>query len=118
MAHAPVMLAHGDKEPVELRGCGLGKGTHILDKLAGFGAGLVAEALVGDDLEFFGINIKYHADRRVLRGGVAVIVALAVIALRLNIGMRMNVAAEMDADPRRALYVKAVAQIANRGVPR
>lgn len=116
MAHAPMMLAHGNKEAVELRGCGLGKGAHITDELAGFRAGLVAESLIGDGHEFFGVDVIYHADRRVLRSLIPIIVVLTVIALGGDIGLRMNVSCKVNADPRRTLYVEAVAQVADRRV--
>lgn len=93
MAHAPMMLAHGNKEAVELRGCGLGKGAHITDELAGFRAGLLAESLVCDGHEFFGVDVVYHADRRVLRSLIPIIVVLAVVALGFDVRVSMNVAA-------------------------
>ena len=95
MADAPVIVAHGNKKNVKLWSCSLGKNTHILDKLTGFWASLVTESLVGDYLKFLGVDVKYHANRRVLWGRIPVVVALAVVALGLNVGLRMNMAAEI-----------------------
>ena len=109
MAHAPVILAQGNEQATEFGGCGLGESAHVRDELAGFRAGLVAEALVGDGHEFFGVHVVYHADRGVLWGSITVIVTLAVVALRFYIWLRVNVAAQMNTNPRGTLYVEAVA---------
>ena len=118
VAHTPVILAHRDEQAVEFGGCSLGKSTHVLNELAGFGAGLLAKSLVGDGHEFFSVDVVYHADRRVLRSLVPVIVVLAIIALALDVRVSMNVAAKVNAYPRGTLYVEAVAQIADGGVAR
>ena len=93
MAHAPVIVAHGDKEAVEFGRKLFGEGAHILNKLLGFRAGLIAKPLVCNGHELFGVDIVYQANGRVLRGLAAVVIALAVVALRQYIWMRMNVAA-------------------------
>ena len=62
MAHTSLILAHGDEQAVQLWGCGLGKRAHILNKLAGFGAGLLAKSLVGYDHQLFSVDIVNHAD--------------------------------------------------------
>lgn len=116
MAHAPVIVAHGDKEAVEFGRKLFGEGTHILNKLLGFGAGLIAKPLVCNGHEFFSVDVVYHADRRVLWSLIPIIVVLTVIALGGDIGLRMNVSCKVNTDPRRTLYVKAIAQVADRRV--
>lgn len=116
VAHTPVILAHGNKQAAEFGSCGLSKGAHVLNELAGFGASLLAKALVGDSHEFFSVDVVYHADRRVLRSLIPIIVVLTVIALGGDIGLRMNVSCKVNTDPRRTLYVKAIAQVADRRV--
>lgn len=118
MARTPVIFAHGNEQATEFRGYGFGKGTHVLNELAGFGAGLLAKSLVGDGHEFFSVDVVYHVDRRVLRSLIPVIVVLAIIALALDVRMSVNMAAKMNTHPRWALYVEAVAQIADGGVAR
>ena len=93
VAHTPVILTHGDEQAVEFGSYGFGKGTHVLNELAGFGAGLLAKSLVGDGHEFFSVDVVYHADRRVLRSLIPVIVVLAIIALALDVRMSVNMAA-------------------------
>ena len=68
--------------------------AHGLDDLPGLLACLEAEALVGDDLEFFGVHVVDHAHRRALWGIVAVVFVLAVIALALDIRLSVDVAAK------------------------
>lgn len=99
MAHASVILAHGDEQAMEFRGCGLGKSAHILNELAGFRAGLLAKSLVGDGHELFGVDVVDHADWGVLRSFAAVIVGLPVVALGGDIGLCMDMPCKMDAHP-------------------
>src|SRR5699024_10932707 len=80
-------------------------------------AGLEAKALVGNHLEFFGMHVVDHAHRRALRGIVAVIFVLSVIALALDVWLSVDMSAEVDAHPVRALYVEAVPQASNRAMP-
>ena len=68
--------------------------AHGLDDLPGLLAGLETEALVGYHLEFFGIHVVDHAHRRALRGIVAVVFVLAVIALALDVWLSVYVAAK------------------------
>lgn len=118
MARTPVIFAHGNEQATEFGGCGFGKGTHVLNELAGFGAGLLAKSLVGDGHEFFSVDVVNHADGGVLRGFAAVIIGLPVVALGFDIRMSVDMAAKMNTHPRWALYVEAVAQIADGGVAR
>ena len=68
--------------------------AHGLDDLPGLRAGLEAQALVSDDLEFFGVHVVDHADRRTLWGIVAVVVILAVIALALDVWLGVDMSAK------------------------
>ena len=67
--------------------------AHGLDDLPGLLAGLETKALVGYHLEFFGVHVVDHADRRALRGIVAVVFVLPVIALALDVWLSVNMAA-------------------------
>ena len=118
MAHAAAVFAERDQQAVEFR-CGLLRQfAHGLDDLPGLLAGIEAEALVGYHHQFFGIHVVDHAHRRALWGIVAVVFILAVIALALDVWLSVDMAAEMDGDPVRALYVEAVPEIPDRAVPR
>ena len=93
MAHAAAVFAERDQQAVEFR-CGLlCQLAHGLDDLPGLLAGLEAEALVGNHLEFFGIHIVDHAHRHALWGIVAVVFVLAVIALALDVWLGVYMAA-------------------------
>ena len=91
--------------------------AHGLDDLPGLLAGLEAQALVGYHHQFFGIHVVDHAHRRALRGIVAVVFVLAVIALAFNVWLGVDMAAEVNGDPIWALYVEAVPEMPNWAVP-
>lgn len=90
--------------------------AHGLDDLPGLLAGLEAKALVGYHHQFFGVHVVDHADWRTLRGIVAVVFVLAVIALALNLGLGVDMAAEMDRYPCWTIDPERVAEITNRAV--
>ncbi len=93
MAHAAAVFAERHQQTVEFR-CGiLCQFAHGLDDLPGLLAGLEAQALVGYHLEFFGVHVVDHAHRRTLRGIVAVVFVLPVVALRTHVRLCMDVSA-------------------------
>ena len=93
MAHAATVFAERDQQAVELRRGLLCQLAHGLDDLPGLLAGLEAQALVGYHHQFFGIHVVDHAHRRALRGIVAVVFVLPVVALAADIRLSVDVAA-------------------------
>ena len=117
VADAAVVFAHGNEQPFEFRRSLFREAAHLPDRFARFFGGLIAEALVGDGHKLFSVDVEDHIDGRVLRGFVAVVFMLAVVALGFDVGLRMDMAGEVDGDAIGDVFkVKAVYQIADGAV--
>lgn len=118
MAHAAVVLAHGDEESFELRALVQDFKAHSANDHLGFLACLGAESFVGDGHKFLGVHIPDHGDRGVLGRLVAVVVTLPVVALAADKGLGVDVAAQVDRHPGGEVFdQEGEVEPTNRGVP-
>ena len=108
MAHAAAVFAERDQQAAEFRCSFLRQVTHGLYQLSCLRCCLIAKSLVGNYHQFLGVDIQDHANRSVLRRFIPVIVVLPVVSLGFHIGLCVDMAAQVDTDPGRALYVETV----------
>lgn len=117
IANATIANTHWDEFTFKLGIAFDNQIAHFTDNCLCCRVSHIAKAFIGYCDKFFGIHIPNHIDRGVLRCFCSVIVVLAVIALRLDIRLGVNVSDKMNRDIRRQiLKQKRELHISNRAM--